>query len=539
MKLAELIAADARERGLRHFFGIPSGGASLDVVDAGGRMGVDFVSVAHESTAAIAAGYYGLARNTAGLALAIKGVGAGNLVGGAVNAHFERLPVVCLCESPPSQATRQGLVQYCEHSGLFGAVAKSAAVLEPSQAPATVQEAAFRAADGRPGPVLLDLPADLGQAEVDGPLPPRSAPYAGPPDPSELEAARTFLRKARRPAVIAGADVARAGATEELQAVVEAIGGAVLVNMDARGVLSEAHPRWAGVLLGGFDPNTIEPEILDQADAALLVGADAMMSHVGWPLDLPTCELVLRPEYETLSPAPRVRVNGDLKATLRALLEVEQEGFTEGQVEAMRLKILRRNFARPGQARFAAQDIIEIARDRMPTDGVLVSETGIFVCMLEHMWPIRKYGQYLGTSGGRTMGLMVPAMLGAKLAQPEVPMLGIGADGSTLMRLGELEVFARTGLAVPLVIVNDGALGTIKGRQKLRGLSDYGLDLHPVDLAGVAVACGLNGVTVDTPERFEAELKTAMEAHRTTLIDARVDPQPYQDNFGPTVGVVG
>ena len=151
MQLAELIVADARERGLEHFFGIPSGAASLDVVNAGGRLGVEFVSVAHESTAAIAAGYYGLARDTAGLALAIKGVGAGNLAGGAVTAHFERLPVVCLCESPPSQATRKSLVQYCDHTGLYGAVAKSSVSLEPSQAPAMVREAAFGAADGRRG----------------------------------------------------------------------------------------------------------------------------------------------------------------------------------------------------------------------------------------------------------------------------------------------------------------------------------------------------------------------------------------------------
>ena len=82
MKITELIISQARERGLRHFFGLPGGGAPLDLMEWGRTLGVDFVSVAHESSAAITAAYYGLMKETAGLALAIKGVGAGNLAGG-------------------------------------------------------------------------------------------------------------------------------------------------------------------------------------------------------------------------------------------------------------------------------------------------------------------------------------------------------------------------------------------------------------------------------------------------------------------------
>src|SRR3990172_6628535 len=98
LSLAELIISEARERGLRHFFGIPGGGSPLDMLDAGRRFGVDFVNINHESSAAIAAAYYGLMKNTAGLVLAIKGVGISNLVGGIADAYFERLPLVAVCE---------------------------------------------------------------------------------------------------------------------------------------------------------------------------------------------------------------------------------------------------------------------------------------------------------------------------------------------------------------------------------------------------------------------------------------------------------
>ena len=211
---------------------------------------------------------------------------------------------------------------------------------------------------------------------------------------------------------MAGADVARAGAGEELQALVEAIEAAVLVTMDARGVFPESKPRWAGVFLGLFNPNVIETRVLDQADVVLLVGVDAMMTHALWKSRLPTCELVARPEYSTLSASPIMRINGDLKSSLRALLSSPRAGFTEGEVQGLRRGILE-YFKRPSQARFAAQDVIEITREILPQDGILLSETGAFICMLEHLWPVERLGTYYGTSGGRTMGLMIPAALGS------------------------------------------------------------------------------------------------------------------------------
>ena len=537
MKLAELIITEARERGLRHFFGLPGGGSPLDMMEAGRQLDVSFVSVAHESSAAIMAAYYGLMKNTAGVALSVKGIGAGNLAGGAANAYFERMPVVCLCESSPMHVTQKEMVQHCDHAQLFGAAVKYQDTLTATEAAASVQEAVFQATDGRPGPALLNLPSDMGLAECGEPLIAKAAPGASPPDNTQLAAAREFIQAAVRPVIIAGTDVVRAGATKELQTLVENIGAAVLVNMDARGVLPESHPRWAGVLTGNYGPNIIETEIMSQADAVLLIGVDSMMTHVPWEVDLPTCELSLRPEYETLSPDPKVRVNGDLKETLKSLSAHNQPGFADDQIQEIRRKVLQ-NFKRPESAQFAAQDIIEITRSVLPSEAVLFSETGAYIAMLEHLWGVEDPNTYWGTTGGRTMGLTLPAIFGAKLAKPDMLAVGIGGDGSLLMRLGELETFARAGVAVPLIIINDQALGTMKSRQKSRGMPEYALDFHSVDFAGIATACGLRGVTVSTPEQFESELKLAIDADRTTLIDARVDSQAYQDSFGPTIGVL-
>ena len=540
MQVSELIVREARERGLNHYFGIPGGGLPLDLMDWGRRLGLDFVTVAHESSAAIMAAYYGLMRETAGLALAVKGVGAGNLAGGAVNAHFERVPVVCCCESSPIATGHLELVCQCSHGKLFDAVVKSQHILSADTAREDLRSAFFQASDGRPGPVLLDVPTDLATTPVPGPaLDPLEAPPVALPDESQIEVLKELLSESRRPVVLAGQDVIRAGACDALHSLVESVGAAVLVQMDAHGVFPESHPLWAGTFVGHQIPNTVEGELAPQADLALLVGCDSLTSDQKWDSAAPTCELSQRAEYESLAARPRLRIDGDLNVSLKRLIPSSpQTGFSPAEVQSTRMDVLR-HFRRPGDARLAAQDIIEITRTHMPGDGLLISETGIFILMLHHLWPVDRPGSHLCTSGGRTMGLMLPAILGAKLAQPERPMIGIGADGSTLMRLGELEVFARTGVRVPLVILNDHALGTMKSRQQSRRMEDYGLDLHPMDLAAVARASGLAGVVVRTPEEYETELQKALVADTTTLIDARVDPQAYQDSFAATIGIVG
>ena len=535
MKAAELIMSEARERGLRHFFGIPGGGLPLDLMAAGKKLGVDFVNVTHESSAPIMAAYYGFLLGTAGLALGIRGVGALNLVAGAGNMHFERYPVVSLCETGSADQLPLQLVQQLDHHQLFQSVTKYQVTLTPEGARQQIEEAFWQAQDGRPGATFLNFPADL--QEVAGADPTiRKAKVYGT-DEVGLEEVERELAKSRRPIILTGKDVIRAGAVAELRQLVNNREAAVLVSMDARGVYPETDGRWAGVYMGFFFPKLIETRLLEQADLVLMVGVDSMMTHSPWKLDLPTCELTARPEYPSLCPNPVARASGDLKILLERLSAKPGAGFPREEVERTRGGILE-YFRRPAAARLAIQDVLEITRRLLPSDGMMFSESAAFIGMLEHLWLVDQPRCFFGSSGGRAMGLTVPSVLGARLADPETPMVGLGADGSLLMRLGELEVFSRMGVAVPLIIINDQALGTIKSRQKSRRLPDYGLDFQPVDFSAIARSFGLLEARVETPEAFEKALAAALEADRTTLIDVRVDPEIYQHSFGPTIGVV-
>ncbi|MCX8278268.1 MAG: thiamine pyrophosphate-binding protein [Dehalococcoidia bacterium] len=536
MKFADLLMQDAARRGIKHVFGLPGSGFPMDAMEAGRKAGVEFVHVAHESSAAIAAAYYGAGLGTAGLAIGVKGVGAGNMLGGVANAFFERMPVVCAFEAGPTNSDIN-LVQVTDHSAMFGGITKSFSTLERSTANDTLRDAVANATDGRRGPVVIDYPSNFDDGDC-GDLQSAPAGYEeSSPDANSLEQAKKLISSAKHPMVIVGADVATTRATAELVEFVEAIGGAVQVNMDARGVFPESHPRFAGVMTGNYVPNTVEGELQELCDLAILVGADSLMTHAPWAFKMPAIELVSRPEYRTTVPNPEVRVNGSLKESLNALSSAGGDGVSIEEIDLAKQNVLK-YFERPAGAKFSIQDIVASCRESLPGDGVVISETGAFVRMLEHLWEFDKFGQFLGTSGGRTMGLMIPASLGAKMANPDVPMIGIGGDGSTLMRLGDFEVFARMNVAMPLVIVNDRALGTMKSRQVSRGLPKFGLDLTPVDFAAIGRASGLNGVIVNTPKEFETALAQAMAADRATVIDARIDQQPYWDNFALSIGAI-
>ena len=536
MKFADLLMQNAAERGLKYVFGLPGSGFPMDAMEAGRKAGVEFVHVSHESSAAIIAAYYGAGLDTAGLAIGVKGVGAGNMAGGIANVFFERKPLVCVFEAGPTESNVD-LVQVADHSAMFGSITKSYNVLERSTANDTLRDAIALATDGRSGPVVLDFPSDFDDGDC-GELPVQSPRYVEEsPHSDSLERAQALIDKSNRPLVVVGTDVATTGATAELMTFVEAIGATVISNMDARGIFPESHPRCAGVLVGNYIPNTLEGELDDLCDLVVLVGADSLMTHVPWGFNMPAIELVSRPEYRTTVLEPEVRVDGSLSESLKALDGSECKGVLIEDIDSAKQNVLK-YFERPSEATFAIQDIVATCRTVLPKDGVVVSETGAFVRMLEHLWEFDRFGDFLGTSGGRTMGLMIPAALGAKMAAPDVPMIGIGADGSTLMRLGELEVFARMNVAMPLVIVNDRALGTMKSRQVSRGMPEFGLDLSPVDFASVARASGINGVAVSTPEEFRLALADAMSANVATLIDARIDQQPYWDNFALSIGAI-
>ncbi len=541
MNLSELFMKIAKEMKNDHFFGIPGSGVPLDLMDSGKNIDLHFINVAHESTAAIAAGTYGLIKESAGLCLGVKGVGAGNLAGGAANAYFERMPVVCVCETTPNYSYENEMVQHADHKGLMKSVTKSMLTLSKDNPNQLIRDAFNTSIDGMPGPVLIDFPSDMGLIEAeDTKYKPTEKTIKSPArNDSEITNTISLINNSKKPMILIGDGVRKDKAMTQVVNFAEKIGAGVLSTMKARGVFPENHERWVGVSTAYGEGNNSRPNILTSgSDLIILIGADQMMTHVPWPKgEINSVEIISSQESKTLSSDPKEICKGNIREIVQMLMDSnEKTGWKIDEINQI-YKNTDPRFSRPDNAIFTVQDIIEISKEILPKDGLLFTETGAFIALLENTWKFDDPLKYFGTSGGRTMGLMIPSYIGGSLAtNNEIPLIGIGADGSTLMRLGEFETIKRSNLKWPIIIINDAALGTMKYRQGFRGYDDYGLDLKMVDFAGVAKSCGLNGETANNPEDFRKVLRTAFNSEVTTVIDARIDPKIYQDNFGGTIG---
>ena len=541
MNLSELFMKIAKEMKNDHFFGIPGSGVPLDLMDSGKNIDLHFINVAHESTAAIAAGTYGLIKESAGLCLGVKGVGAGNLAGGAANAYFERMPVVCVCETTPNYSYENEMVQHADHKGLMKSVTKSMLTLSKDNPSQLIRDAFNTSIDGMPGPVLIDFPSDMGLMEAEDTKYNQTEKTIKSPGRYDSEIIKTIslINNSKKPMILIGDGVRKDKAMTQVVNFAEKIGAGVLSTMKARGVFPENHERWVGVSTAYGEGNNSRPNILTSgSDLIILIGADQMMTHVPWPKgEINTVEIISSQESKTLSSDPKEICKGNIREIVQMLMDSkEKTGWKIDEINQI-YKNTDSRFSRPDNAIFAVQDIIEISKEILPKDGLLFTETGAFIALLENTWKFDDPLKYFGTSGGRTMGLMIPSYIGGSLAtNNEIPLIGIGADGSTLMRLGEFETIKRSNLKWPIIIINDAALGTMKYRQGFRGYDDYGLELEMVDFAGVAKSCGLYGETANNPEDFRKVLRTSFNSEVTTVIDARIDARIYQDNFGGTIG---
>jgi len=539
MNLSKLFMKITKEMGNNHFFGIPGSGVPLDLMDNGREIGVNFVNVAHESSAAIAAGTYGLVNKTAGLALAVKGVGAANLVGGIANAYFERLPVVCVCETTPNYSYENEMVQHTDHKKMMGTLTKMMTTISTDNPSKTILDSYNIASSDIEGPVLIDFPSDIGLADIEESIYEKKNNNYKKVNEDLNKKIINIINSSKKPLVVVGDGVRKSEAIKELLIFVKKINPAVLSSMKARGVYNENEQNWLGVMTDfNENQNTHTGSVISKSDLIINIGVDQMMTHAPWPKGKKDIiEIVSSNQEKTISNDPLITYAGDIKEILNNITNgVKNNGWGNEELKDINNNLLDR-FTRPPDARFTAHDIFDVCKDVLPENSNVYTETGAHIRLMEQTWKFDQPLKFFGTSGGRTMGLMIPSFIGGVLGtNNDVPSIGIGADGSTLMRLGEFETINRAKIKWPLVIINDGALGTMKYRQGFRGYKDYGLDLTMVDFSKTAKSCGLNGETVDSPEDFKKVLINSLKKEKTVVIDARIDPDAYQDNFGGTIG---
>ncbi|MEM7405827.1 MAG: thiamine pyrophosphate-binding protein [Pseudomonadota bacterium] len=537
----------------------------LPFYDAARRLGLSHHLINDERCGVFAADAYAKVSGRVGVVDATLGPGATNLVTGLVEALNAGSPLVAIVGDSHRQHSWKNMTQEARQVEILAPAAKELIRVERIDRLAELTRRAFMVAtSGRPGPVVLDVPEDVCHDTY--PFDPEelvaderyhSAPaYRTRPARDALAEAAALLRAARRPIVLAGGGVHLSDAAETLQAFAEAQSIPVAHTMTGKGAIACTHALSAG-LFGRYD--RIANGLIAESDCLLVVGCKlgeiATKRFALMPEGVPIIHLEVVPEELGRTTTATVPLLGDAREGLQDLRDALADSAPSQRAE-------RADWVAAVSARMAAwrEDVrprlesaevpINMARmlnelnARMPPNGLLVADGGFAAHWGGLLYDTKQPGRgFVPDRGFASIGYGLPGSMGARLAAPDAPVIGITGDGGFNMVLGELETARRMGLGFGLIIVNNAASGYVKALQHLLyGEANYqSSDLVEVNYAEVAKAMGCDGVRVEHPDALGDALEAGLAAReRPMVIDVVVTRDPAKmlpgvDNRAVTV----
>ena len=518
--------------GVRRFYTVP-GESFLEVLDAADRHPeTTLVSTRHESGASFMAEADAKLTGVPAVAMATRGVGASNLAIGVHTALQDSTPMVVLLGHVETDYLDREAFQEVDLAAFYAPITKWATTVHRAdRLPELTARAVRIATSGRPGPVMLALPADVLGEEVEdlrstpSENVPRSAPH-----PKDVDDALRLLRNADRPVVIAGGGVRDARGA--LVRFAEAFGVGVYAAFRRQDVFPNDHPQYLGHLTLATRPEILEP--LEEADVVVVLGSrlDEVTTQT---YALPRAEqavIQIDADPNTIGATVPVRLGivSDVETALNDLSDhlpktIERD-WTKPHNTYLSFSEVRGSRSEGG---VDPAEVVDALKRVLPPDAVLSNDAGNFSVFLHRYWRHNHPRTQLAAANG-AMGYGVPGAVGAKLAAPERTVVAVCGDGGFLMTGQELETAVRYGAGITVVVFRNGLHGTIAMHQARDVGKTAGSEIGPVDLAGFARSFGAEGYTVTDPRDLEDTLRDAVGYEGVSLVDVVTDP----DLISPT-----
>lgn len=534
MNGAQFLVQALKKQGVTQVFGYP-GGAIMPVYDALYDGGLAHQLCRHEQGAAMAAVGYARASGQVGVCIATSGPGATNLVTGLAEALLDSVPLVAISGQVPCAAVGTDAFQEVDVLGMSLSCTKhSFMVTDVADLPQVIAEAFAIASEGRPGPVLIDLPKDVQLAAVPAQSPLFAVAEPEHLNPAELTAARTLLAAAERPVLYVGGGVGMANAEQQLRDFAAATGMPAVTTLKGIGALDPDSPVYLGML--GMHGTKAANYAVQQCDLLLVVGArfddrvtgkleefapEAKVIH----LDVDAAEFGKRRAAE-------VGITQDLKQVLpRLAMSLSIEPWRE-HCAAMASEYAFR-YDHPGQAIYAPALLKQLSA-RLPESSVVACDVGQHQMWVAQHMRFTSPRNHLSSAGLGTMGFGLPAAIGAKMSRPEDEVVLVSGDGSFMMNVQELGTIRRAQLKVKMVLLDNQRLGMVRQWQELFFDGRYSetiLSDNP-DFVALAAAFGIPGETITCKEEIAPALDRLLASESAYLLHVAISEE---ENVWPLV----
>ena len=539
---AAILCQSLLDEGVTTVFGYP-GGAVLPLYHVlPSYPALRHILVRHEQNAAMAADGYARATRRVGVCFATSGPGATNLVTGIANAYMDSVPLVAVTGQVATTSVGKMAFQEVDITGITRPITKrSYFVRRVEDLAAVVQEALHVASDGRPGPVVVDLPKDVQNAKTvyrrpsNGlvtwlPSPPR-------PDDQEVQRAAELMSSASRPVLLAGHGVVQSGAFRELLELAEKMDTPVLTTLLGISAFPESHRLAFGML--GMHGHFYANKAVEESDLVVAVGMRFDDRVAGKPSSFAPKARIVHVDIDLNEMGRNVRVDvpivGDARAVLGMLLErVSPCRRPEwvGQLEMWRRDNPTANGHR-GKERPVGQDVVRQIRAATRGNALVASDVGQHLMWVAQHFCFDKPNSFFCSGGLGSMGYGLPAAVGAKVGRPEETVWAVVGDGGFQMSAAELSTLAQHHIGVKIAILNNGYLGMVRQWQQFFFDGNYSHSPIPgPDFVRLAAAHGIPACRVTRPDEVGAAIRKAMDHDGPYLIDFAVEPE---DNVFPMV----
>ncbi len=510
-RLARTVMEELAAAGVDRLFGVPGGGPNIEMIERGAEVGMRFVLTHGETAACIAAGAYGKLAEAPGVAIVTRGPGVTSAANGVAQATLDRFPLVLLSDTVPFAHRDRVGHQKLDQTRALAPLTKWSGRLGFENPGVAVKRAARIATDPPAGAVHLDFdPTHPGE------IPPPSQAVERL-DEKAYEKARRLVAGSTRPIFLVGSGAVPYAAT--VRSVVEEVGIPALVTYQAKGVIPDDSPSYAGL----FTNSPPERAMVSSADLIVAVEVDPVEPMPGaWPYRVPLLSLSRIPFADTYYPAT-IDLHGPVESILAGLAGEFSSTWPlrAGPEEQARF---RARLATTCMG-FSPIDLVDTLIDAGRDSPIVTVDAGAHFLVIMPYWPVLNPLDLLISNGLATMGFALPAAIGAALANPARPVLCLVGDGGLGMTVAELETLVRLDLDVTVVVFNDSSLSLIDIKRDPAGRLGPGLVRYgPTDFAALARSMGLPGHLATRT----SHVRTALAAGRgPRLIDARIDPTPY------------
>ncbi len=529
--VAATVAETLRDLGVKHVFGVPSGGW-VDYMEALRRTeGIEFILTTHEGGAGMMADVCGRLTGVPGVCFGTYGPGATNLATGVGEALLDRSPMIALTDEMPEAMRGRTTQMGIDHQALFRPLTKHTTRLRRDAVREILQDAARIATTPRQGPVHVGLPAGLSSSPTrERDLVPKRASSAMPPlDAARIESAASLIAKAERPLLAIGLGAVRANMGAKALALAERHRIPVVITPMAKGVIPEDHPLYAGVVFHAL--SDVVGQTHQQADLVVAVGYDPVeFNYESWLPEVPLVSIDTEPaDIDATAYDLACDIIGDIGAALEALLAMPGTA-KQWDLEALAARRTAM-FARlqPASNGFGPRAALAVLRDVLPAHGIMTCDVGAHTHLIGQQWRTPAPGLQIMTNGWSTMGFGIPAAIAAKLTKPETPVCAVVGDGGFLMTVGELATAVRYGVKIVVVLLTDNDLALIRIKQQRKGNPIYGT---PIRAKGAVEAANLFGVPVTSarsPDEFRKLLQAAFATDGPAVVEALIDSSEYDD----------